>query len=162
MDIAANAEAVAQAARKRKRLSITSLLRPHFGTLALGLIAITGESIANLLEPWPLKIVLDDVLAVPSEQCLGDANCAPFSGQRQVGNAQVRLRRRAGNRGIRRDLHLRREVPHHQRRPMGEHDLRRTLYAHIQRLSLAYHDQKQTGDLISRVTSDIDAVQSFI
>ncbi len=42
------------------------------------------------------------------------------------------------------------------------HDLRRTLYSHIQRLSLTYHDQKQTGDLISRVTSDIDAIQSFI
>src|SRR5206468_269841 len=42
------------------------------------------------------------------------------------------------------------------------HDLRRVLYSHIQRLSLAYHDHKQTGDLISRVTSDIDAIQSFI
>src|SRR5213078_1035540 len=42
------------------------------------------------------------------------------------------------------------------------HDLRQMLYAHIQRLSLAYHDQKQTGDLISRVTSDIDSIQSFI
>src|SRR5205814_8878623 len=42
------------------------------------------------------------------------------------------------------------------------HDLRRTLYHHIQRLSLSYHDQKRTGDLISRVTSDIDAIQSFI
>jgi len=42
------------------------------------------------------------------------------------------------------------------------HDLRRTLYSHIQRLSLSYHDHKQTGDLISRVTSDIEAVQSFI
>src|SRR5262249_8609369 len=30
------------------------------------------------------------------------------------------------------------------------------------RLSLSYHDTKQTGDLISRITSDIDAVQSFI
>ena len=30
---------------------------------------------------------------------------------------------------------------------------------HIQRLSLAFHMQKQTGDLISRVTSDIDAIQ---
>src|SRR5262249_18371570 len=36
------------------------------------------------------------------------------------------------------------------------------LYHHIQRLSLAFHDQKQTGDLISRVTSDIDSIQSFI
>jgi len=42
------------------------------------------------------------------------------------------------------------------------HDLRRTLYSHIQRLSLAYHDQKRTGDLISTVTSDIDSIQSFI
>ena len=41
------------------------------------------------------------------------------------------------------------------------HDLRRTLYFHIQRMSLAYHDEKRTGDLISRVTSDIDAIQSF-
>ena len=27
---------------------------------------------------------------------------------------------------------------------------------------MPYHDQKQTGDLISRVTGDIDAIQSFI
>src|SRR4029077_8517195 len=42
------------------------------------------------------------------------------------------------------------------------HDLRRTLYNHIQRLSLAEHDETRTGDLISRVTDDIDAVQRFI
>src|SRR5260221_7808655 len=42
------------------------------------------------------------------------------------------------------------------------HDLRRVLYSHIQRLSLSYHDHKRTGDLISRVTSDIDAVQNLI
>ncbi len=42
------------------------------------------------------------------------------------------------------------------------HDLRQTLYFHIQRLSLAYHDQKSTGDLISTVTSDIESIQTFI
>jgi subfamily B ATP-binding cassette protein MsbA len=42
------------------------------------------------------------------------------------------------------------------------HDLRRTVYSHIQRLSLAFHDNKQTGDLISRVTDDVDNIQSFI
>src|SRR5207249_1332061 len=42
------------------------------------------------------------------------------------------------------------------------YDLRRALYAHMQRLSLAFHDQKRTGDLISRVTSDVDDIQSFI
>jgi subfamily B ATP-binding cassette protein MsbA len=42
------------------------------------------------------------------------------------------------------------------------HDLRRALYHHIQRLSLAYHDRKSTGDLISTVTADIVAIQDFI
>ena len=42
------------------------------------------------------------------------------------------------------------------------HDLRQTLYSHVQRLSLAYHDRKYTGDLIGRLTSDIDSIQSFV
>lgn len=42
------------------------------------------------------------------------------------------------------------------------HDLRGTLYSRIQRLSLSYHDHTRAGDLISRVTTDIDAIQSFI
>ena len=45
-----------------KRLSIAGLLRPHRGPLFLGFLAVLGESAANLLEPWPLKIVLDNVL----------------------------------------------------------------------------------------------------
>ena len=32
----------------------------------------------------------------------------------------------------------------------------------MQRLSLAFHDQSRTGDLISRVTTDVDDIQSFI
>jgi subfamily B ATP-binding cassette protein MsbA len=42
------------------------------------------------------------------------------------------------------------------------YDLRLTIYSHIQKLSLAFHDQKRTGDLISRVTDDIEAIQSFV
>src|SRR5258708_3065588 len=41
-------------------------------------------------------------------------------------------------------------------------DLRGTIYQHIHHLSLAEHDEKRTGDLIGRVTSDIAAVQDFI
>ena len=35
------------------------------------------------------------------------------------------------------------------------------LYDHLQRLPFTYHDQTQTGELIQRVTSDIDAVRLF-
>ena len=39
--------------------------------------------------------------------------------------------------------------------------LRNYLYDHIQRLSFTYHDQMQTGELIQRVTSDVDALRRF-
>jgi subfamily B ATP-binding cassette protein MsbA len=42
------------------------------------------------------------------------------------------------------------------------HELRRTVYSHIQRLSLAEYDEKRTGDLIGRVTDDIESVQDFV
>jgi len=39
--------------------------------------------------------------------------------------------------------------------------LRNFLYDHIQRLSFAYHSKTPTGDLIERVTSDMDSVRNF-
>ena len=39
--------------------------------------------------------------------------------------------------------------------------LRNYLYDHIQRLSFTYHDQTQTGELIQRATSDVDALRRF-
>jgi ATP-binding cassette subfamily B protein len=41
------------------------------------------------------------------------------------------------------------------------YDLRNALYNHIQRLPFAYHDQAQTGQLISRVSSDVESIQMF-
>ena len=45
-----------------KSLSIQELLKPHRKALSLGLLAVIGESAADLLQPWPLKIVFDNVL----------------------------------------------------------------------------------------------------
>jgi ATP-binding cassette subfamily B protein len=39
--------------------------------------------------------------------------------------------------------------------------LRNYLFDHIQRLSFTYHDQTQTGELIQRSTSDVDALRRF-
>ena len=40
--------------------------------------------------------------------------------------------------------------------------IRRVTYAHLQRLSLSFHDRQRVGDLVSRVTLDIDRVQSML
>src|SRR5579871_2645352 len=39
--------------------------------------------------------------------------------------------------------------------------LRNYLYDHLQRLNFTYHDNMSTGELIQRVTSDVDAVRRF-
>ena len=40
--------------------------------------------------------------------------------------------------------------------------LRNYLYDHIQRLSFSFHDKTKTGELIQKVTSDVDAVRRFV
>ena len=48
---------------------------------------------------------------------------------------------------------------------MGQHvafDLRNKIYDRLQRLSYAYHDKQQTGQLMSRATQDVEATRMFI
>ncbi|RPJ47271.1 MAG: ABC transporter ATP-binding protein, partial [Chloroflexi bacterium] len=42
------------------------------------------------------------------------------------------------------------------------YNLRVSLYSHLQKLSLAFHDNRRTGDIITRVTSDVAALEDFI
>jgi ABC-type multidrug transport system fused ATPase/permease subunit len=42
------------------------------------------------------------------------------------------------------------------------YDIRNAIYDRLQRLSFAYHDQTQTGQLMSRATADVEAVRMFI
>lgn len=138
------------------------LLRPHRSALGLGLLAIAGESIADVLQPWPLKVVLDSVIThKEGHGWLTDAI------HRTVGADPVRILILACIAVL--VIALLDAVCTYGEKwvttTVGQwvtHDLRRTLYSQVQRLSLAYHDQSKTGDLISRVTSDIDSIQTFI
>jgi len=145
-----------------KKLTIRELLKPHVTALTIGFIAVVGEGVANLLEPWPLKIVLDSVLR--SRPMHGWLN--QFI-QSTVGGDQFAILKFAcaAVLGIAVLDAVSSYTEKYFTTSVGQwvtHDLRRTLYSRIQQLSLAYHDQKRSGDLISRVTSDIDAIQSFI
>ncbi len=41
------------------------------------------------------------------------------------------------------------------------YDIRNSLYDKLQRLSFAFHDQAQTGELMSRATADVEAIRMF-
>jgi subfamily B ATP-binding cassette protein MsbA len=130
--------------------------------LLLGFLAVVGEGLANLLQPWPLKVVLDDVLRSRASHgttmrwihgLVGTDNLAML----KFACAAVLAIALLDAISSYAEKYLTTSVAQ-----WISYDLRRTIYSHMQKLSLAFHDQKRTGDLISRVTSDIDSIQSFI
>jgi subfamily B ATP-binding cassette protein MsbA len=147
---------------KKKHLKLGQLLRPHSKHILLAVLAAIGVGITDLLQPWPLKLILDNVLrSRPPEGRLNDFILST------LGDDKLALVKFAAvaSLTIAAVSALCSYAEKYFTTTVGQwvmHDLRRMLYSHIQRLSLAYHDQKQSGDLISRVTSDIDAIQSFI
>src|SRR5205085_9022340 len=44
----------------------------------------------------------------------------------------------------------------------AETDLRDRLFAHLQRLHFAFHDQAQTGQLMSRAATDLQQINGFV
>src|SRR2546430_981881 len=145
----------------QKKIRITDVLYPHWLTLSFAFIAVIGESITDILDPWPLKIVFDYVFG---SKRMPDwlASAVSFIGTDKFSilNFAVLAVIVIAIFGA-----ISSYIEKYLTTSVGQwvmHDLRRVLYSHIQKLSLSYHDHKRTGDLISRVTTDIDAVQSLI
>jgi subfamily B ATP-binding cassette protein MsbA len=143
-------------------LRIFQLLRPHWKALTLALVAVLGETLTDILQPWPLKIVVDNILQSKKlPGALGGLATALFGDNANAiltfAVAAVAGIAIVGAVSSYFEKYLTTSVSQ-----WVAHDLRRTLYHHIQRLSLAEHDERRTGDLITRVTSDIGAVQDFI
>jgi subfamily B ATP-binding cassette protein MsbA len=145
-----------------RRISVARLLTPHWKTLTVGLLAAIVCSALDLLQPWPLKIVIDSVLG--SKKLSGwVAFVMPHAAATDkllllnvtaMSLIAIALAGAVGS-----------YIQDMTMTGVGQwvmHDLRTTLYHHIQLLSLSYHDENQTGDLISRVTSDIDTIQNFV
>lgn len=41
-------------------------------------------------------------------------------------------------------------------------NMRDTLFAHVQKLPMSWHDKNQTGDIIQRCTSDVEVIRNFV
>ncbi len=130
--------------------------------LVLAFIAVLGEAGTDLLEPWPLKIVFDYVFGTKHMPAWMSGLIGGTFGLNKVAILHfavlaVIVIAAAGALSSYAEKYLTTSV--------GQwvmHDLWSVLYHHIQRLSLAYHDHKPAGDLISTVTADIDSIQDFI
>jgi ATP-binding cassette subfamily B protein/subfamily B ATP-binding cassette protein MsbA len=121
-------------------------LRPYilrrWPALAGAAAATLVISLAELAKPWPLAIVVDHLLTGKPDYGLLAVVAALILA---IAIAESIAQYFA-------DLWL---------QSAGEritHDLRVALYDHLQRLSLAFHQRSQKGDLLTRVTEDVNAM----
>jgi len=120
------------------------------------------DALFTVFRPWPLKIVIDRVLShkpsrVPFIRAWLDS--ASFTRQEFLYGACLATFVIAVLTGL---------LTYYYTHVMGQvgqrfvYELRRNLFAHIQRLSLRFHDRQRTGDLTSRLTSEVQAIQDMI
>ncbi|MEM6445402.1 MAG: ABC transporter ATP-binding protein [Cyanobacteria bacterium P01_D01_bin.123] len=152
---------------KRKQQSLTSVLpslwsilrhfwpyiRKQWSLLLVAAVATFVEIGARLLEPWPLKYIFDRVLV---EELLVGANgehryhwlmlsalaiaVVAITGLRAISGYASRVAMALAATKI-------------MTRVRGD------IYSHLQRLSLTFHNKAKNGDLIARVTGDIERLR---
>lgn len=146
----------------RKTHLLARILRPHWKTLVVAFVAVIGETVADVLEPWPITMVIDNILQGKRFGGLLGAAVRTLFGQNRSGLITFALTAVlaiaiVGGISSYIEKYLTTSVSQ-----WVAHDLRMILYQRIQRLSLADHGKSRAGDLITRITKDIDAVQDFI
>ena len=138
-------------------------LQPHWLTLSLAFLAAAGETLADVLQPWPIKVVLDNVVQhKPLSGGVQGRVVSLIAGHGPQATliaavAAVVIIAIIGAIGSYWEKYLTTSVSQ-----WVGHDLRRQLYQQLQRLSLAEHSEAHKGDLLSRMTSDISSIQDFI
>jgi ATP-binding cassette subfamily B protein len=138
------------------------LLRPFRKPLGWASMAMILDAALTVFRPWPLKVVIDRVLSQrPSRVPFLHAwlDHAPLSRLHILYGACATTLIIAVSTGILTYYYIRTLGDIGQRFVFA---LRQNLFAHLQRLSLRFHDRQRTGDLITRLTSDIDAIQDMI
>src|SRR5437762_5521373 len=146
--------------RTRFRQIFLTHLRQVKGRLAIAAIGTLGSTATELMKPWPLKIILDHVIddhplsralrllphAVADDRVrllvaasVGILLIALASGV--FSYAQIFITSSIGYRMV--------------------YALRRELFAHLQGLSLSFHNQTRSGDLMTKISGDTNTLKDI-
>jgi ABC-type multidrug transport system fused ATPase/permease subunit len=121
------------------------VVRRHKGRLALAYVSLIGAALSSLLVPSILGDTMTQVLA-------GEKRSALYLlalGLLGVGTARGLFA--FGQNYLAESLSQK-----------VAYDLRNSFFDSLQRLSFAFHDRQQTGDLMSRATADVEGVRMFL
>ncbi len=136
-------------------------LRPHRRRLALGALAVLGLAFVELARPWPLKLVFDFVL-MPERRIgrgglLGGLDAVePVTILVIAALGVILLSLLAAALSFAQSVLL---------GTVGQKvtgAIRLDLFAHVQRLPQSYHDYRQSGELLTRLTGDINLLKDLL
>jgi ABC-type multidrug transport system fused ATPase/permease subunit len=140
---------------------VFDLVRPYYKWLLIIFLAMLVETVMSLSAPWPLKIIIDNVIGQrPLPAWLLWIN------QLSIGNDKIALALTAaasivfiaaiGAVAGYIDNYFTESVAQNV-----ANDLRRRLYHHLQKLSLSFYDRQQIGKVLSTLTTDVATIQDF-
>jgi ATP-binding cassette subfamily B protein/subfamily B ATP-binding cassette protein MsbA len=119
----------------------------------------------ELLKPWPLQVVVDHVLGDRTPPTDGAIGGGPLGDLLSLPKGTLLLLACIGLVFVNLGAGALTLWHNYTTIRVGQamvNDLRGDLYAHLQRLSLAYHTRQRVGDLMYRITGDSFAVQTII
>ena len=120
--------------------------RPHVGALALCVLLLVGVSALELLQPYLVKIAIDDQVATGKGTGTGllliaGAYLAALTLSGVLGYAKSLLIQSTGQRIVQR--------------------IRQDVFGHLQKMSLSFFDRNPVGRLVTRVANDTETLNEM-
>ena len=122
-----------------------SYLTPYWKTLLVSSVLLLARAGAELVPPLFQRAIIDNVIGESDLSQLGmliGLLIGVYAFQQLINAADMFIRHALGERFIL--------------------DLRIRVYDYLQKLSLSFFERTSTGELMSRVTNDINALESFV
>jgi ABC-type multidrug transport system fused ATPase/permease subunit len=141
---------------------IGGLIGPYRRNLIVIFLAMLVETVMSLATPWPLKIILDNVV--------GDHKLSPWLhhliGPLLENGSRVHVAVLAALAFVVIAVigAVASYIDNYYTESVGQwvaHDLRMRMYHHLQRLSLGYYSTHETGTILSTLTTDIQTIEGF-
>lgn len=150
--------------RKSKRGLVSlvlGLVRPYRKWILLIFVAMLIETMMGLAVPWPLKIIIDNVIGQhPLPEWLSwMANTSTEKKELSltaIAVIGIVIITAFGSLASYINSYFTESVAQNV-----ANDLRCRMYHHLQRLSLSFYDSHQIGKVLSTITSDVSTIQDF-
>jgi len=141
---------------------VWSLLKPYRGTLLIILLAMLLQMVTTVATPWPLKIVLDNVVGEHKLPHWLDDFLRPF----MHGGTKMEIAAAAAIALVLIVVlgAVASYVANYCTTSVGQwvaNDLRIRTYDRLQHLSLNYYNTHEMGTLLSTITADVQTIQGF-